>query len=690
MTIYNRDDFIAHIHNIFDDAEIIKTNKKICYFNIPCAFDIETTSFYDGDEKRGIMYEWTLALHTYVVYGRTWDEFIEAMNTLALELKLYDDLRLIIYVHNLAFEFQFIRKRFEWNNVFAVDVRKPVYARTTSGIEFRCSYILSGYSLAGLGSHLKNHKINKMVGDLDYSLKRHSYTPLTDTELGYCEADVQVVVAYITECIETEGDITKIPMTNTGYVRRYCRAECLYSDKSHRQNYKYHKYRALMNVLSIDLDEYHQLKRAFQGGFTHANAWYTDEILYDVNSIDFTSSYPSVMICEKFPMSKGERIKIDSIAQFERNIQLYCCLFDIEFNNIESTALYEHPLSHSRCFEITEYTLDNGRVVEAKHLKTTLTEQDYFILKRFYKWSSIKVSNLIRYQKEYLPTDFVKAIVKLYQDKTELKGVAGREDDYMRAKAMLNSTYGMCVTDICRPEIKYTDDWTCDECDELKIIEKNNKSVNRFLFFPWGVWVTAYARRNLFTGISEFGNDYIYADTDSIKCKNINNHMDYIIKYNARVCDKISNALKFHKIPVEYGAPKTIKNVSKPIGVWDDDGQYTRFKTLGAKRYMAEHDGDISLTVSGLNKKITMPFLKKQYNDPFNAFTDDMYIPSDYTGKLTHTYIDDDTVGYITDYTGCTASYSERSSIHLEASDYTLSLSQQYIDYLMGIKDFEK
>ena len=69
-----------------------------------------------------------------------------------------------------------------------------------------------------------------MVGYLDYNILRHSCTPLTDKELLYCVNDIKVVMAYIQEQIETEGKIYKIPLTNTGYVRRDIKEECLYTD----------------------------------------------------------------------------------------------------------------------------------------------------------------------------------------------------------------------------------------------------------------------------------------------------------------------------------------------------------------------------------------------------------------------------------------------------------------------------
>ena len=336
---------------------VIRTNKRLEYFNTPCAFDIETTSFYENGEKRAIMYEWTLGINGAVLVGRTWEQLKNAVDLIATTLELSKERRLIIYVHNLAFEFQFMRKWFAWEKVFSVNDRKPVYALTVDGIEFRCSYILSGYGLASLGEQLRKYPVEKLVGDLDYSLKRHSSTPLTDKELKYCENDVRVVMAYIQEKIEHDGNIAKIPLTKTGYVRNYVRNNCFYDGKkSHKKSFKRLKYRELISNLTLTVEEYKQLKRAFQGGFTHANVFEVGKIVNNVGSIDFTSSYPTVMIAEKFPMSKGEKVKISSKDDFLKNLKCYCCLFDIEIENLESTFLYEN-YSHMKNTKLCLKTL---------------------------------------------------------------------------------------------------------------------------------------------------------------------------------------------------------------------------------------------------------------------------------------------------------------------------------------------
>ena len=690
-------------------VNLVKSNNKFTLINIPCAFDIETSSFYDSFsnqlEKCAIMYEWTFGILNHIFIGRTWKEFIWFISVLSQELGLNQNKRLLVYVHNLAYEFQFMRNWFQWDKVFSIKERTPVYAITTGGIEFRCSYILSGYSLAKLAENMPEYNIKKLVGDLDYNIIHHSKTPLTDKEIAYCLNDVIIVLYYIEKKIKEDGDISKIPLTKTGYVRKYCRENCFYeAGETHRKSLKKLRYCEMIKQLYLSPTEYKQLKRAFQGGFTHANPMYSGEVLENVTSFDFTSSYPAVMVSEKFPMSRAEKInrvfRDEDIEELENILSSYCCVFDVEFINLKSKVYFDSYLSESRCWKKDKPVVNNGRIVSADIVRTTITEQDYMIIKSMYKWDGITVANLRRYIKDYLPTDFVKSILHLYEMKTTLKGVEGKEVEYLQGKEMLNSCYGMAVTDICRDEITYddTNKWGVNTADVEQEIKKYNNNRGRFLFYPWGVWVTAYARRNLFTGIYNFKSDYIYADTDSIKVLNADKHIDYIDKYNKFITDKLARACEHHNIPIEAIRPKTIKGVEKPLGVWDFDGNYKYFKTLGAKRYMVKYSedarnggikGKINITVAGLNKKACVPYLLSRYGETgiFDAFSNQLEIPAQYTGKLTHTYVDVERRGTVTDYQGNKAEYFEKSCVHLEPAEYSLNMAQEYLDYIRGVKE---
>ena len=646
----------------------------------------------DDVNKVSIMYCWQFAIDGKVIFGRTWEEFLKLIELIHNKTDLQT--RMLVYVHNLAFEFQFIRCLLSWHKVFSIAPRKPIYAITNYGIEFRCSYVLTNYSLAKLADQLHTYQIKKLTGNLDYKLERTPETPLTWQEIQYCINDVLVISAYIQEQVTKERYISYIPLTATGYCRRYARKMCLYGTDKSKRNEQFKKYRGLMETLQIQsVDEYKQLKRAFSGGFTHAGIYHSMQECTNVDSIDFTSSYPFVCLSSaNFPMSSAMEVIPENRAQFEHYLKYYWCMFDVEFIGIYPTFLNENYISASHCFTKEKAVTNNGRIVSADRIRLTITHIDFDIIRRTYKWSHMTVKNMRIYQKGYLPKELILSIIKLYQDKTRLKGVAGKEQEYQNGKALLNSVYGMMVTDISKDEIIYSDTWDTKEADVEKDLRKYNNSTKRFLFYPWGVHIVKEATHNLWLGILNYcsngANDYIYSDTDSIKCFNMNNHMDFINAYNDQCIKKLKLMCKRLEIDYKELEPVTIKGEKKPLGVYDHDGHYQRFKTLGAKRYMYESDGHINITVSGVNKRVAVPYLLEKYGkDIFTAFNTGLAIPAGYTGKMTHVYIDNYQSGVIVDYLGNEYKYREQPpGVYLEDTAYYFDIASDYIDYIKGVQ----
>lgn len=671
----------------------IKTNKKVTYLNIESAFDIETTSYINNGEKSAFMYIWMfgLGLGKEIFYGRTWEEFLDLCERLQHYFGLNENRRLVIYVHNLGYEFQFMCKYFNWENVFAINERKPIKALCSYGIEFRDSYILSGYSLANTAKNLTTHKVRKMEGDLDYSLIRHQSTQLTEKELGYCSNDIEIILAYINEQIAQYEDITKIPLTNTGRVRKYVKDACYYTSSNHRKSNrgKYQRYRQIMSDLTLDKSTYIQLKRAFMGGFTHSNPNHTGKTLENVSSIDLTSSYPTVMLADKFPMSRAKELNITTVEELKKAMSLYCLVFDLKLEGLRNTLKYESYISESKCFKMVKPVINNGRVYDAEMIQTTITDVDFNIIEKVYEWDKISIANVRGFVKAYLPKSIIESILNLYQDKTTLKGVEGKEVEYLLSKGMLNSVYGMCVTDVVKDEHVFNDTWGIERVDVDEKIDEYNKSKNRFLFYPWGIWVTAYARRNLWTAILNIGDDYIYSDTDSIKMLNFDKHKGYVEKYNKHIGKKLADMMEHYKLNVELLAPKTIQGKAKPLGIWEFEGNYSHFKTLGAKRYLVKENGEFHLTVAGLSKKNGINHMVNicggDTEQVFNIFNDNLYIPADKTGKMTHTYIDTEKEMFVVDYDGVEERVLTLSGIHLEPCDFTLSISEQYNQFLRAI-----
>ena len=708
------------------------------FYNIPASFDIETSSYYSWGEKRATMYVWSFCLNGSTILGRTWEEWLEVLEFISKRLHT-SSISLIIYVHNLGYEFQFMRGWFNFSEVFAVKERRPVHATLPEGIEFKCSYILSNYALSYIGAKLlRKYPVEKAVGDLDYSKIRHSGTGLTQEEIWYSVRDVQVVSSYIQEKIENEGGINNIPLTNTGYVRRYCREFCFtqFAKDPKLQRKLSAKYHERMRSLRVTSKcEYDQLHQAFAGGFTHAGPLHSGKVRENVGSGDEASAYPGVMVMKKFPMSRGVFIGNCDESDIEFLIsQGYCVLFTVKLTGLTPKFIYENYISISRCTVVSKNAVvNNGRIASADEVQLTVTEQDWDIIKNCYEWDKAEFYSARFYQADYLPRPLILSILHLFANKTSLKGVEGKDTEYMVSKNMLNSTYGMSVTNIIRDLYEYSDDigWHSEKANVKDQLQTYNNSHNRFLFYAWGVWVTAHARHNLWEAIFEFGKDYVYADTDSIKGINFADHEDFFTLYNMSIENQLNKMCKALHISKSLCHPKTPKGEVKTIGVWEFEKPYKKFKTIGAKRYIYEYeDGELLFTVSGVNKHYGVPYLIKEYggvnpeiydkvelaytsnpnlgseqkealkkicdlhnkgyinyDEIFNKFDEGLYFPSDATGKQTLTYVDEPFGGDVTDYQGLTQHVFEYSYIHMEPQSYYMSQTEEYMRFLAGFRD---
>ena len=555
--------------------------------------------------------------------------------------------------------------------MFFVAPRKPLYIEIDNNIILRCSYLLSGKSLANIGKELG---CKKLVGDLDYEKIRTPLTPMTDTETSYCLRDVKIVSEYIAKKIAQYGNVVDIPLTITGEVRHYCKSKLLLDNKCLYHNHIKYCYPTA--------DVFELLFKAFSGGYTHANAVFVEEVLEQVHSYDFTSSYPAVMLLEKFP-TRFKPFKIRSIQVFNKFIENKACLFSVTFKRLQAKTTH-HTLSRHKCNCTGHLACDNGRIIECDEVTTTITDVDYKILVKFYDFENIRINKFYYADYEYLPTEFVKCIIELYKNKTVLKGIVGEEENYLLSKGMLNSLYGMCVTNPVKGTILLVDDeYIEEEVNISQVLSRQAKNSKTYLLYQWGVWVTAYARRNLLEGVLEFNTDCVYCDTDSIKSINVERHTDYIERYNRDVGKRLRQLAKRINIPFDDLNPQDKDGKRHLIGVWDYEGCYDRFKTLGAKRYLYQLGEKYNITVAGLPKK-SVDYITQQ-DDPFNFFCDEMVIPKEHSYKQTHTYIDELREGVVTDYLGVEYRYSQKSCIHIEKTSFKCNLLEEFIELIGGI-----
>ena len=606
------------------------------------------------------MYAWCMLIDDEMHRGRTWGEWLQLINE--LHEATPDGYTVVIYVHNLSYEFQFFRKLFKKvSRVLTTGERNVIKCTVLGNIEFRCSLALTNGKLEKVGATLRN-PIPKLVGELDYSLVRHSETPLTDREWDYIEHDVKIVVQLIREHLEDEGSIGNIPLTSTGYVRREFRRVAKYNPYTHD----------LVRGLTLTPRIYYACRQAYMGGFVHGSCWTRGVTLDNVTSWDISSSYPAAMVAFEYPMSPFVRC---DIKDWELLRHTHACLIHARLTNVEAIIEWEHVLSASKCAGLVKGVVDNGRIVTAKACEVWITDVDYDYLKDYYIFD-IEVLDLFCAKRGKLPKPYIKKLLEMYNKKTTLKGVAGKEYEYGLNKAMINSVYGMCVERVIRENPIYRNhEWeperlTAEEVQER--IKDYNDTYSRALYYPWGVWISAYARRSLLKVIEQVGYDYAYADTDSVKCRG--DHSDIFEQYNTWITHKIESNLLDRGIDPALAHPKTIDGRAKPLGIFENEGTYEQFKTLGAKRYMYRKDDKLQTVISGVDSHTAPVWFEKEAVkrgcSPFDIFDKDLIIPHEGCNRSVVSYIDDEHEGDIIDYLGNPGHYYAPSAIHIGEIEY--------------------
>ena len=646
--------------------------RDITYLEIPCAFDIETTTIYEKDEKGQIdasrfrpyafMYHWQFCLDDEVVFGRTWAEFSTLLSTLSTRMHLDDKTRLVIWVHNLPFEFQFFRKFVHVQEAFCKDDHKPLRVLVSGGIEFRDSYALSNMSLEKFCMNERNVIHYKLSGDdYDYSKIRTALTPLTNSEMAYCYNDVRGLC----ECIRSrmqDDTLASMPMTSTGYVRRLYR-NAMRQDPDHRFILK-------NGILSPHL--YQMLRRAFRGGDCHANIRYAGQTLKKISSWDISSSYPAVLMTEKYPMGKWSRVSRKYFVRHQEEFADHAVLLSLRYEGIRYTAPYGNPyISESKCDHVpvnaenkgVNIIVDNGRIGYASWIELTVTDVDWKIIEEEYSYKKRYVREVWVCPKEYLPETFRNVLRDLFIQKTMLKNDPDHSYEYNRSKERINASYGMTVQRIDQTTWTYADgEYHAEDPDLEEQLIKYYNSRNSFLRYEWGVWCTAYARQRLRSGLRIAGRRFVYCDTDSVKCDG-----DFKREF------EILNAMLQKKAEAAKAYAYDKAGNIHYMGVFEYECRYDLFRTLGAKKYAYQIGADVTTTIAGVNKKRGRAFFTEHGID---ALQDGTVIPD--SGHLVAYYNDDDPHVITVDH----CEMLTASNIALCDDTYTVGVTSDYADLL--------
>ena len=462
-----------------------------------------------------------------------------------------------------------------------MDARK-ILKFTSGKLEFRCSYLQSNMSLSAFlkQMHVKDQKVQ----GFNYKKKRYSWTALTEDELHYCVNDVKGLRQAMIKRMQMHGDnLYTVPLTSTGYSRRLAKKALS----------GYQKY---IHFMLPGAEVMQALRDCFRGGDTHAHRLNSNKVIrssegYRLHSKDISSSYPAVMLTEKFPkqFSKGDPKYLKYYLEHDKAVLMYINLWDLKLKN----DLFGDPyISKSKCIQYENIVEDNGRILSG-NVRICINEIDLKIILSEYDFSSYEVDQLFIAGKSKLPRKLRELLKQTYDQKTIMKGDPSQEMMYAHIKSLFNAYYGMMVQNPIKPVYVLDPESNTLKPDESKdnltLIEEYQRK--GWLPYQWGVWVTSYARFKLHEGMACIDpENWIYADTDSLK---------YVGEY-----DDQFNQLNQKYMHEDLCAPDRKGNMHY-IGIFEDDGDYKAFKTMGAKKYCYEDmDGQLHVTISGVNKKL--------------------------------------------------------------------------------------
>ena len=570
-----------------------------------CKYDDKAVEeFFKTSEAGALPYIWQFSINDeIVVLGRELSDFakfVERLNKII-------NAKWVCFVHNLHYEYTFLREYLNIDKIFFTEVRKPLYF-TMDNCEFRCTYRLTNLSLAKWG---EQNGVAKKVGDLDYTELRTPLSRLTDKEKDYCIFDLLVMVQGLKLYKKQYGHIHAIPYTLTGQVR--IRVKELYAN-----DFLFKKF--VSEMMPQNYDDYLVQAHTFGGGYVASNIRYTNKLLHGVKSFDIASAYPWQVFSKKFPSAPFTKVNAP-VNWYDGNAHI--CL--VEFQALESlNDLCVMPSSKRIMaqgmiydeFKHQEKLIckNNGKVKYADRFALYCTEQDFALYSKYYKWKKCIVHTHRIAPVDYIDKRFILLMLDLYRSKTELKGVD--DEIYHQSKALLNSmSYGMMATAPCRDSyeennfVPHTIKCT-EESGNAQLREYQDKIWKNIVPYCWGLYVTSYQRRRVLSIAHKFSdrnghNKTAYIDTDSEKGFFTDEDIKVFEEDNKNVLETIERICEERKIDRYSLSPVDKKGVAHTLGVWEYEGQYTDFKAMHAKCYAVkeEPESKVKITIAGVPKQ---------------------------------------------------------------------------------------
>lgn len=540
----------------------------------PMLVDIETSNNHAEDPANLITWISSIQVLFNNEYNlfRYPEDFVAYLKKIykRLGLKPYGDFKkkLIIYIHNLSYDISYlypylldlpgIDKDSDYQGI--IEAPNKFLTLILGSFEFRCSFRLSGMSLEKWSKEM-NAEHKKKVGMYDYDKVIYQDSELSEEEQDYDKFDVYAMRDSLYKQMSYfKDDLTTIPLTKTGYIRRTLRKSC-FNDPHYKKKYFWDTRLSARN--------YEYCLKSYAGGYTHNNRFWRDVLIevgktYEyipdsgifikvdkIKHRDFKSHYPTQQTCyDRFPIGKPQHVydcskmpfvyTIDDILSEQKEFTHFVKLLITDCELRDPTCSMPFMQS-SKCYQaqFTQKITDNGRILKASG--SFIMYVDTITLSILVEQYTMEcaVLDVYRMKNGRLPDCIVSVVDKYFKGKSDKKALVhelteafGKLDpktveaefELMQEKAGLNSIYGCCCTQPLKDQLQIDDNMNfsfktkyISEQEVEEGLESFYTGKNNFLPYQIGCVVTSLARLELYEFIKLIGYEYVlYSDTDSL------------------------------------------------------------------------------------------------------------------------------------------------------------------------------
>lgn len=450
----------------------------------------------------------------------------------------------------------------------------------------------------------------KLKESYDYTKIRDYDEELTDIEKCYIYNDVYILKEFLKQYYianNLQGKTASSIAFNNLLNFKYPKAKKKYEE--FENTYPKIKDKYVINIID----------KSYSGGYTSCNSQHKGKLIIKNGlSIDINSSYPSNMQYKKMPYGEPKyykgKIKLDN----EYNIGLQTIKFDaFKRKNGSNIGFIKIGKCKNLIFDIKQYgykkvdyvstNIINNELITYNY-ELTLTLDELKLFKKIYDFYTLDKSGIknVKHLKkgfEYVEGltfksmvgDFAEFIDDCMNRKIEGKK-SGNDITTLIAKTDANSVYGKFGSSFER-DIRILEENKHGIYEFVRKYENNNDydyEEERHYYRAYASFTTSYGRLNLFNSILEIEEKYgsenfIYCDTDSIYTT---------ISYE-----------QLRKLHIEFDSYK--------LGAWDIEKEFSKIKTLGAKKYMiyGKSFGTLELILKCRKKSEKLKYKKYICND---------------------------------------------------------------------------